>query len=88
MARMKKVGPKKSNKNQGEMAKAKAASATNQNPVARTMGRGMGSSYAYAVDNLLDQAKHMKGSDNGFLGEPKETLDPTQFSHSLLKNKK
>ena len=51
------------------------------------LDRGVGSSFAYAVGEMLNAAKEMKGSQSNFLGEPSEVIDPKQFAHSLLKGK-
>lgn len=69
---------------QGEPAKAKSASSTNMQPMPRQFARGVGTEFAYAVKNVLDESKHMKGSDSGFLGVDKEILDPKDYNHSLL----
>jgi hypothetical protein len=52
-------------------------------------GWGGMDSYAYAVKNTLDQARHMKGSDSSFLGVEKKLLDPKeQVDREMLVKKK
>ncbi len=65
----------KSNKDQGER------------PATGAQGRSLGSEFAYAVGNLKEQAKKMKGSQNAFLGVPTQRLDPKDFNHSLISPK-
>ena len=50
-----------------------------------TKDRGIGSSFAYAVGEILQEAKEIKGSKVGFLGKEKETIDVKQYSQSLTK---
>jgi hypothetical protein len=45
--------------------------------------RGIGSSFAYAVGEMLTEAKEMKGSQSAFLGVPSETIDPKSYAQSL-----
>lgn len=76
---------KNSQKQQGKGVSGSSMSATNVFPEMRSISRGIGSSYAHAVDKLIDEAPKMKGSKVGFLGQPKEELNPKDFgSHSLL----
>jgi len=79
---------RKGNKTQGKSAKAGEKA---DNRVAVTpngsLDRGLGSSYAYAVGVMREEANNLKGSQNGFLGQPKETIDVKQFVHSLQKDK-
>lgn len=49
--------------------------------------RGIGSSFAMAVGEMLTEAKEMKGSQSSFLGKPSETIDPKLYAQSLLKGK-
>jgi len=52
-------------------------------------GWGGMDSYAYAVKNTLDQARHLKGSDTSFLGVEKKILDPKeQVDREMLVKKK
>jgi len=43
-------------------------------------GRGIGSSFAYAVGAIMQQAPAIKGSQTDFLGEPSETVDIKEMS--------
>lgn len=84
MARIKTKGGK-SKKHQGEAASPEELSSTNIMPEPRTFRRGIGSAYAYAVDTILEQAKKISGSRNGFLGVDKVELDANEYGqHSLL----
>jgi hypothetical protein len=76
----------KTNRDQGKGVTGASESATNIFPDMRTLGRGIGSSYADAVNNLVDQAPSIAGSRNGFLGQPHRTLNPNEYAgrHSLL----
>lgn len=49
----------------------------------KSKDRGIGSSFAYAVGEVLAQAKEMKGSQSNFLGVPSEVIDPKQYAQSL-----
>lgn len=49
--------------------------------------RGIGSSFAYAIGEMLVEAKEMKGSQSAFLGKPSEVIDPKLYSQSLLGKK-
>jgi len=49
--------------------------------------RGIGSSFAMAVGEMLVAAKEMKGSQSNFLGKPSEVIDPKQYAQSLLGKK-
>lgn len=84
MSRLMKVKGK-SKKKQGHQASVEEASSTNQMPEPRSYHRGLGSSYAFAVNTLMNQADEVSGSKNGFLGVEKHTIDPNEHaSHSLL----
>lgn len=75
----------KSKKNQGHGVTGASESATNLFPDMRTLGRGLGSSYANAVNHLIDQAPQTKGSTNPSFGVEKKTLDANEFgTYSLL----
>lgn len=52
-----------------------------------SLDRGIGSSFAYAVGEVLAQSKEMKGSQSSFLGKPAEVIDPKQYVQSLSKGK-
>ena len=48
--------------------------------------RGIGSSYAMAVGNILEEAKMLrKGSQSGFLGKEKETIDVKEVAKNSNK---
>lgn len=49
------------------------------------LDRGIGSSFAYAVGEILKDAKQMRGSQVGFLGQEKETIDIKDYNQSLNK---
>lgn len=49
------------------------------------LDRGDGSSFVYAVGELLKDAKQIRGSQNGFLGTEKETIDLTPYTQSITK---
>lgn len=51
----------------------------------KSKDRGDGSSFAYAVAAIKEEAKGLKGSQTGFLGEPKETIDLKSYNQSLTK---
>jgi hypothetical protein len=77
-----------SQQQQGEAARSRGGSDARMVPMPRSMERGIGSSFAYAVASVMDQAKHAKGSDrDSWLGEKKMDVDPKEFAHSLLKKK-
>lgn len=78
----------KQDKSQGEPARTNSASDARVRRPPRTMNRGIGSSYAYAVRNVMEEAKTMKGSDAAWLGQEKKILDPKEYSHSLIETKK
>lgn len=82
------LGVSKSKKQETKSAKTgqKSDNAAAVSPNSN-LDRGIGSSFAYAVNVMREEASNLKGSQNGFLGQPKETLDPKQFAHSLLKDK-
>jgi len=80
-----KASDKQSKKVQGDSARFAALSDMNMQQAPAIAPRGLGSSYAHAVGNIMHQAKEVKGSKNGFLGQEKKTLDPKEHAHSLLK---
>ena len=49
------------------------------------LDRGIGSSFAMAVGELLQDAKKMRGSQVGFLGQEKEVIDIKQYNQTLKK---
>ena len=49
------------------------------------LDRGIGSSFAMAVGEILQEAKTMRGSKQGFLGTEKETIDIKEYNQSLNK---
>jgi hypothetical protein len=76
---------KNSKKQQGKGVSGSSMSATNVFPEMRSVSRGLGTSYAFAVDKLIDEAPKMKGSKTGFLGRKTEYLDAAEYGkHSLL----
>lgn len=66
----------KSKKEQGKSAKTGNLQTPN-----------MGDSFAIAVGALVQESKNMKGSQSGFLGVPKETIDVKEFNNSLTGKK-
>ena len=69
---------------QGEPAKTGEMSDDRKIPSSRTSDRGIGSSYAMAVANILEDAKTMKSdAKKSFLGQESKVIDPKQFSQSL-----
>lgn len=46
----------------------------------KTKGRGIGSSFAFAVGGVLQQTPEIKGSQVDFLGEPKELITIEQMT--------
>lgn len=86
--------PKKSTKSkksskrvQGQQASTRQLSNKREKHQPRTQDRGIGSSYAYAVGNVVEEAKNMKGSQTNFLGVEKVTLNPKEFANTLLSKK-
>ena len=75
---------KKSNKDQGKQANPESLASTNQIPDPKMLSRGIGSSFAMAVANLMDKADSLAGSKNGFLGIEKAILDPKENTHSSI----
>ena len=77
---------KNTKKQQGKGVSGSSMSPTNVFPEMRSVSRGLGSSYAYAVDKLIDEAPKMKGSSSSdFLGTSKESLDAAEYGkYSLL----
>jgi hypothetical protein len=74
----------RSKKRQGSIATGASLSATNQFPEMQTLGRGLGSSFAMAVNKLIDGAQAVKGSLNPFLGVTSKTLDPVSYGNNTL----
>ena len=66
----------------GELSDSRVQTAPNSG-----LDRGIGSSFAYAVGAIMQQAPDLKGSQNDFLGVPSEVIDPKQYAQSLLKGK-
>lgn len=76
---------KNTKKQQGKGVSGSSMSATNVFPAMRSVSRGLGTSYAHAIDKMVDEAPKMKGSRTGFLGVEKESLDAAKYGkHSLL----
>jgi hypothetical protein len=74
----------KSNKNQGKKVSGAEKSDDRQFPPMQTQSRGIGSSFAMAVSNLMDAAASLSGSKNGFLGVEKKVIDSDENIHSSL----
>ena len=72
-------------KQQGINANTKQLSDDSQKPNARTQDRGLGSSFAYAIGGLLNGILGDKGSQKGFLGVDKKSIDPKEYAHSINK---
>lgn len=51
----------------------------------KSKDRGDGSAFAFAVQAMKEEAASLKGSQTGFLGEPKETIDPKAYNQRLSK---
>lgn len=79
---------KVSQKSQGKQVSGASASSVNQQPTPRTEQRGLGSSFVMAVNSLIDQAKQMSGSKNGFLGVEKLSLDAAEHGSCSHLHKK
>ena len=73
-----------SRKKQGNNADASAMSSSNVIKDPEHLGRGLGTAYAYAVDNLKSQAEEMSAQKNSFLGVDKKYIDPYENMHSSL----
>lgn len=80
------VGKKKQNEGKTPKTGEESDRRTQVAPDSK-LDRGVGSSFAYAVGEMLEAAKEMKGSQTNFLNEPSEIIDPKQFAHSLIKGK-
>lgn len=74
------------NKKQGASVGQNELSDDRQERKPQHLDRGIGSSFADAVGNLLDEAKGLKGSTHGFLGKEKQTIDAKQYAHTLNKS--
>ncbi len=66
---------------QGHKAATGQKSDVRMKPKAQHQDRGIGSSFAMAVANVLEESKQLKGSQNGFLGVASETLDIKDQAH-------
>jgi hypothetical protein len=76
---------KNSKKDQGKGVTGASQSATNVFPEWRTIQRGLGSAYAYAINKMIDEAPQTRGSLNPFLGVESKRLDPVSYGrYSLL----
>lgn len=78
MARMLSKG-KTSKTSQGKGVTGSSLSATNVFPPMRTLARGLGTSYAMAINKFIDEAPQMRGSTNGFLGQDKKTMTHKEY---------
>lgn len=47
----------------------------------------VGNSFAFAVGTMIKESKQFRGSDTGFLGVPKETIDIKELNNSLTGKK-
>jgi hypothetical protein len=75
---------KLSRKKQGNQVDASAMSSANIIKDPEHLGRGLGTAYAYAVDNLKAQAEEIKANKGSFLGVEKKQIDPYENMHSSL----
>lgn len=85
MAKELKVKQKASKRKQGSSADPKQLSDDRKPKAPRSEDRGIGSAYAMAIGEALNLEK---GSQEGFLGKEKQTIDPKQFAHSVMKKEK
>lgn len=46
----------------------------------KTKGRGIGSSFAFAVGSVMQSAPNIKGSQTDFLGEPSEIISVSEMT--------
>ena len=74
----------RSNKRQGNAKTGASASSTNLFPEMQTLGRGLGSAYAFALNKIVDEVASTKGSLNPFLGVSTKTLDPVTYGNNTL----
>jgi hypothetical protein len=72
---------------QGQKAATGQESDERMKPQAQHQDRGMGSSFAMAVANALEESKAMKGSQSNFLGVPSQTIDIKEHAYNLAKDK-
>jgi hypothetical protein len=79
------MAKKKSRHSGGSSVTSGSASDTRTRPHAPSQSRGDGSSFAFAIKDMMEDASQMKGSKSEFLGVPSEILDPKQYAHSLTK---
>lgn len=70
--------PKKSHKKSPNTG---SASDARQKPNPRTPNRGIGSSFAYAVENVMGQSETR---EEGFLGVPDKLLNPRKYVDSEM----
>lgn len=78
MARMLSKG-QTSKRGQGKGITGSSLSATNVFPPMRTLSRGLGTSFAMAINKFIDEAPQMRGSVNGFLGQDKKTMTAKDY---------
>ncbi len=79
---------KKSQKNQGKGVDGNSLSDRKIAPWPTTTGRGIGSSYAMAVGNVMNEARGEKGSDKSeYLGKQKETIEYKKDNALMYKGK-
>jgi hypothetical protein len=66
---------KKTNKKQGKPAKENSAGYKNK--------AGIGEAFVEAVGKVTEEAKSSKGSQQGFLGQDRISIDVKKYSHTL-----
>jgi len=72
----------------GKSVDGNSLSDTKTAPWPTMSGRGVGSSYAMAVKNVMNEARGEKGSDkNEYLGKQKQTMEYKQDKPMLFKGK-
>lgn len=84
---MKKTKVKNGQASQGHKAATGQKSDERMRPKAQHQDRGIGSSFAVAVANALEESKTMKGSQTAFLGVPAQTIDIKEHAYNLAKDK-
>lgn len=72
-----------SKKSQGSGVSGAAGSDARMQRPPRSLGRGIGSSFAYALTKLLDNAASLSGSKNGFLGVSKKDVPVKEHAKTL-----
>lgn len=75
---------KVSRKKQGNVVDGAGMSSANIIRDPQHLGRGIGSAYAVAVENIKDQADEMQGSKAAFLGVEKKVVNHLENLHCSL----